>query len=75
MGVGFCGGDPGKDLGLWSKDVVRISKMDFLLQMVKKVFIVENGFCMGVTKKGFEVGSKKVLDFEGVSDKTVLCKI
>ena len=75
MGVGFCGADPDKDLGRWSKDVMRISKMGFVLQMVKKVFTVENGFGMGVTKKGFEVGSKKVLDFEGVSDKTVLCKI
>ena len=75
MGVGFCGVDPDKDLGRWSKDVMRISKMSFVLQMDKKVFTVKNGFGMRVTKKGFEVGSKKVLDLEGVSDRSFLLKL
>ena len=57
MGVGFCGADTLMDFGLSCKDVVGKSKMDFVMQMVKKVFSVENGFGMGVTKKGFEVGS------------------
>ncbi len=43
--------------------------------MVKKVFRVENGFGMVVTKKGFEVGSKRVLHFEGVSDRSNLGKM
>ena len=51
---------------------MRISKMYFVMQMVKKVFSVENGFGMVVTKKGFEVGSKRVLDFKGVSDRSIL---
>ena len=42
---------------------MRISKMGFVMQMVKKVFSVEIGFGMVVTKKGFEVGSKRVLHF------------
>ena len=49
--------------------------MGFVIQMIKKVFSVENGFGMVVTKKGFEVGSKRVLHFEGVSDRTILCKL
>ena len=53
------------DMGPWSKDVMRISKMGFVMQMVKKVFSVENGFGMVVTKKGFEVETKRVLNFVG----------
>ena len=45
------------------------------MQMVKKVFSVENGFGMVVTKKGLEVGSKRVLHFVGLSDKSNLRKI
>ena len=63
MGVGFCGADPNMDMSPWSKDVMRISKMGFVMQMLKKVFSVENGFGMVVTKKVFEVGSKRVLHF------------
>ena len=39
---------------------MRISKMYFVMQMLKKVFSVENGFGMVVTKKGLEAVSKKV---------------
>ena len=46
-----------------------------MMQTFKKVFSVENGFGMVVTKKGFEVGSKRVLHFEGVSDRSILGKI
>ena len=49
--------------------------MSFVMQMVKKVFSVENGFGMVVTKKGFKVGSKRVLHFEGVSDRCILWKL
>ena len=70
MGVGFCGADPNMDMGPWSKDVMRISKMGFVMQMVKKVFSVEIGFGMVVTKKGFEV-----MHFLGVSDRSILGKI
>ena len=49
--------------------------MDFVMQMAKKVFSDENGFCKAVTKKGFEVVSKRVLHFEGVSDRRILCKL
>jgi hypothetical protein len=75
MGVGFCGADPNMDMSPWSKDVMRISKMGFVMQMLKKVFSVENGFGMVVTKKGFEVGSKRVLQFVGLSEKSILGKI
>ena len=54
---------------------MRISKIGFVMQMVKKVFSVENGFGMIVTKKGFEVGSKRVLHFEGVSARIILGKL
>jgi hypothetical protein len=37
--------------------------MGLMMQMLKKVFRVENGFGMVVTKKVFEVGSKRVLHF------------
>ena len=40
-----------------------------------KVFSVEIGFGMVVTKKGFEVGSKMVLHFISVSDSSILEKI
>ena len=63
MGVGFCGADPDKELVCWSKDVLSISKMGFEMQRVKKVFPVENGFGMVVTKKGLELGPKSVLHF------------
>ena len=63
MGVGFSATDQHMDLGPWSKDVMRIWKIGFVMQMVKKVFSVEIGFGMVVTKKGFEVGSKRVLHF------------
>jgi hypothetical protein len=49
--------------------------MGFVMQMVKKVFSVENGFGMVVTKKGFEVGSKRLLHFISVSDSSILEKI
>ena len=75
MGVGFCGADTPMDLGPWSEDAMRISKIGFVMQMFKKVFSVENGFGMVVTKKGFDVGSKRVLHFEGVSDRSILCKL
>ena len=75
MGVGFCGADTLMYLGLCGKDVMGKSKMGFVMQIVKKVFSVENGFGMIVTKKGFEVGSKRVLHFEGVSDRSSLCKL
>ena len=51
---------------------MRISKMGFVMQMVKKIFTYENGFCMLVTRKGLEAGSKRVLHFEGVSDRSIL---
>ena len=51
---------------------MRISKMGFVMQMLKKVFSLENGFCMVVTGKGLEVGSKNVLHFEGVSERRIL---
>ena len=51
---------------------MRISKMGFVMQMLKKVFSLENGFCMVVTRKGLEVGSKKVLHFEGASNRSIL---
>ena len=51
---------------------MRISKIDFVTQMAKKVFSVENGFGMEVTKKGLEVGSKRVLHFEDVGDRNSL---
>ena len=47
------------DLGPWSEDAMRISNIGFVMQMFKKVFSVENGFGMVVTKKGFVVGLKK----------------
>jgi hypothetical protein len=75
MGVGFSWTDQLLDMAPWSKDVMGKSKMGFVMQMVKKVFSVENGFGMVVTKKGFEVGSKRVLHFEGVSDRSILGKI
>ena len=49
--------------------------MGFVMQMLKKVFKVENRFGMVVTKKGFEVGSKRVLHFVGLSDRSILGKI
>ncbi len=73
MGVGFSESD--RHLRHWGKDVMGKSKMGFVMQMVKKVYSVENGFGMGVTKKGFEVGSKSVLHFKGVSDLSILCKL
>ncbi len=42
---------------------MRISKIGLVMQMVKKVFSVENGFGMVATKKGLEVGSIRVLHF------------
>jgi hypothetical protein len=45
------------------------------MKMVKKVFRVENGFGMVVTKKGFEVGSNWVLRIEGVSARSILGKL
>ena len=75
MGVGFSGTDQHVDIGPWSKDVMRISKINYVMQMIKKNFSVENGFGMVVTKIGFEVGSKKVFHFEGVSDRSILCKL
>ena len=54
---------------------MRISKKVFVMQMLKKIFSVENGFGMVVTKKGLEVGSKMVLHFEGLSDSSILCKL
>ncbi len=63
------------DLGPWSKDVMGISKMGLVMQMIKKVFRVENGFGMVVIKKGFEVDSKRVLSFVGLSDRSILGKI
>ena len=54
---------------------MRISKIGFVLQTIKKVFSVENGFSIVVTKKCFEVGSKRVLHIKGVSDRTILCKL
>ncbi len=42
--------------------------MGFVMQMLKNVFRVENGFGMVVTKKGLEVETKRVLHFVGVSD-------
>ena len=59
MGVGFCEADPHMDMGPWNKDVMRISKMGFVIEMVKKVFSVENGFGMVVTKKRFRGWLKK----------------
>ena len=75
MGVGFCGADTPMDLGPWSDDAMRISKIGFVMQMFKKVFSIENGFGMLVTKKVFEVGPKRVLHFEGVSRWSILCKM
>ena len=49
--------------------------MGFVMQIAKKIFSVENGFGMVVTKKGFEVCSQRVLHFEGVSDRSILCKL
>ncbi len=49
--------------------------MGFVMQMLKKVFNVENGFGMVVTKKGFEVGSKRVLHFVGLTERSILGKI
>ena len=57
MAVGFCGTDPPIGFRPRSRYVMRISKMGFVMQMVKKVFSVEIGFGMVVTKKGFELGS------------------
>ena len=54
---------------------MRISKIVFVMQMLKKILSVENGFGMVVTKKGLEVGSKMVLHFEGLSDSSILCKL
>ena len=48
--------------------------MGFVMLVGKKVFSVETGFGLVVTKKGLEVGSKKVLHFEGLSDKSILDK-
>ncbi len=45
------------------------------MKMVKKVFRVEKGFGMVVTKKGFDVGSKRVLHFVRLSDQSILAKI
>ncbi len=50
---------------------MRISKIGFVLQTIKKVFSVENGFSKVVTKKCFVVGSKRVLHIKGVSDRTI----
>ncbi len=59
MGVGFYGADaPQMDLRPWSEDVMRISKIGFVMQMFKKVFSVKIGFGMVVIKKGFEDGLK-----------------
>ena len=49
--------------------------MGVVMKMVKKIFRVENGFGMVFTKKGFEVGSKKVLHFVCVSDRSIFAKI
>ena len=46
--------------------------MYFVMQMLKKVFRVENGFGMVVTKKGLEVGTKKVCTFKVASDRSFL---
>ena len=54
---------------------MRISKIGFVMQMVKKVFSVENGFGMVVSKIGFEASSKRVLHFEGVSVNSILGKL
>ncbi len=75
MAVGFSVTHQHIDLGPWSVDVMRISKMDFVMKMLEKVFSIENGFGMVVTKKGFEVGSKRVLHFEGVSHRSILGKL
>ena len=45
------------------------------MQIAKKVFSVENGFGMVVTKKGLEFGSKSVLHFEDVGDRSILCNL
>ena len=71
LAVGFSVTDQHMNMGPWCKDVMRMSKIGFVMQMFKKVFSVENGFSMLVTKKGFEVGRKRVLHFEGVSARTI----
>ena len=38
--------------------------MGFVMLVAKKVFSVETGFGMVITKNGLEVGSKRVLHFE-----------
>ena len=58
-----------------SKVDMRISKMSFVMLVGKKVFSVETGFGMVVTKKGLEVASKRVLHFEGVSDRSIFGKL
>ena len=54
---------------------MRISKIGFVTQMVKKVFSVENWFGMVATKKVLEVGSKRLLHFKGVSGRIILGKL
>ena len=54
---------------------MRISKMGFVMQMLKKIFKVEIRFGIVVTKNGWEVDSKKVLHFEGLSDSCILSKL
>ena len=49
--------------------------MGFVMQMLKKVFKVENRFGIVVSKKGLEVDSKVVLHFEGLNDSCILCKL
>ena len=49
--------------------------MGFVMQLLKKVLRVENGFGMVVTKKGLEVETKRVLHFVGASDRSILGKI
>ncbi len=72
MGVGFSRTDQHMDMGPWCRDVMRISKIGFVMQMFKKVFSVENGYGMVVTKKGFEVDSKRVFHFEGLNDRSII---
>ena len=58
MGVGFSGTDQHLEMGPWSKDVMRISKMNIVMQMIKKVFSVENGFGMVATKMVWRLAQK-----------------
>ena len=53
MGVGFYVDDPHMDLGPRSKEVMMISKMGFVMQMLKKVFSHENWVLHGSHPKRF----------------------